>query len=148
MRAARRGGVSYSFVAGEEGGTFAFPPTQPGGGGKNLRRQFQILKQFVEGFDFLKMAPDHDIIVGCTPEGTVARALSQPGKAYAVYVSGGSQVDLTLGLPDGQYKAEWLNPRTANIEARQTVKHTGGTAQLRSPAYTEDIALRIVREDA
>ena len=25
--------LDYSFVAGEEGGTFAFPPTQPGGGG-------------------------------------------------------------------------------------------------------------------
>ena len=50
--------LDYSFVAGEEAGTFAFPPTQPGGGGVAFRAQMKTLRDFINAFDFIKMRPD------------------------------------------------------------------------------------------
>jgi hypothetical protein len=41
--------------------------------------------------------------------------------------------------------AEWLNPVTGAIDRREEVTHGGGVAQLASPSYGEDIALRLVR---
>ena len=44
--------LDYSFVAGQEDGTFEYPATQPGGG-RALRRQLKILADFINGFDFI-----------------------------------------------------------------------------------------------
>ena len=49
--------LDYSFTAGHEDGTFRYPETQPGGGSRELRRQFGILKGFMDGFDFVRMRP-------------------------------------------------------------------------------------------
>jgi hypothetical protein len=40
--------LDFSFVVGQEDGSFAFPETQPGGGGTTLRRQLAVLKRFME----------------------------------------------------------------------------------------------------
>src|SRR5690606_3319038 len=50
--------LDYSFTAGHEGGTFAYPATQPGGGSKALRQQLAHLKAFMERFAFVSMQPD------------------------------------------------------------------------------------------
>lgn len=52
-------------------------------------------------------------------------------------------VDLSLDLPAGAYKAEWINPKTGQIDKQEKFNHAGGTRALTPPAYTEDIALRI-----
>src|SRR5207245_1291348 len=49
--------LDYSFVAGQERGTFIYPDTQPGGGSVALRRQLHILQKFISSFDFIKMKP-------------------------------------------------------------------------------------------
>jgi len=41
-----------------DGGAVPLPPGTPGGGGPELRRQLRILKEFIEGFDFVRMRPD------------------------------------------------------------------------------------------
>jgi hypothetical protein len=115
----------------------------PGGGGRTLRRQLKILKDFVHGFDFLLMSPDDSVIVGGAPPKATARALVEAGKQYGVYVKGGTKADLKLELPKGKYAIEWLNPRTGKMDKTESLEHAGGTATLRSPAYTEDIALAI-----
>ena len=79
--------LDYSFTTDNEDGTFAFPPTQPGGGGVELRRQFRILKKFVESFDFINMKPMQDIFSGSLPDGLNARALGAAGEQYALYFS-------------------------------------------------------------
>jgi hypothetical protein len=43
-----------------------------------------------------------------------------------------------------EYKAEWLNPKTDKIETTQALDHTGSDLRLASPAYTEDIAFRLI----
>ena len=78
--------LDYSFTAGKEDGTFQYPDTQPGSGNPAFRKQLSYLRDFIYGFDFLKMKPDNSIIKGGVPKGVTARALVQPSKAYAVYL--------------------------------------------------------------
>jgi hypothetical protein len=46
-------------------------------------------------------------------------------------------------LPPGSYTAEWVGPRTGRVEKAERFAHAGGTRTLASPAYAEDIALRV-----
>lgn len=136
--------LDYSFTAEHPDGTAQVMEPTPGGGSPTLRRQLRILKEFLASFDFLKMAPDGKTIQGGLPDGATAYCLAQPGKAYAVFVKGGNQANLALNLPDGRYRAEWLNPRTGAIE--KTEETEGGSVTLTSPPYIEDIALRLNRK--
>ncbi|MEX0938119.1 MAG: hypothetical protein WDZ59_09690 [Pirellulales bacterium] len=144
--------LDFSFTTERPDGT-AVPLAEgtPGGGGPELRRQLGILKEFIEGFDFVRMKPANDIvkshrIVGEQPEPgsrSAVRVLAEAGKAYAVYVNGGSQIELELAIPDGEYTAEWINTKTGRNEKTEAIQHTGGSKRLVSPMYTEDIALRL-----
>jgi hypothetical protein len=78
--------LDYSFVAGHEDGTYAYPATQPGGGNPQFRREMKILRDFIHGFDFVRMKPDNSVILGGISAGGTARALVEPGKAMAIYV--------------------------------------------------------------
>ena len=64
--------LDYSFTTDHENGTATVTDPTPGGGGPAIRKQFQILKQFIEGFDFVKMAPDKKVIAAVTPERCVS----------------------------------------------------------------------------
>ncbi len=135
--------LDYSFSTAHPDGTFQFTKS-PGGGGPTLRRQLQMLKQFIERFGFIHMAPDNSIIQS-RPSGSTACALVETGRQYAIYLQGGSQGSLVLGIPPGRYRAEWLNPRTGEVVRREEVHPEGGSLALATPAYAEDLALRLVR---
>ena len=135
--------LDYSFTCGHEDGTAGIKA--PGGGGEALHRQLGILRDFINGFDFVRMAPGNSVIGGKLPKGVTARALVEPDKAYAIYVRGGEQVDLAVELPAGAYKADWLNTKTGKIDRTVTIRHEGGLRTLKSPKYAEDIALSIRR---
>jgi hypothetical protein len=147
--------LDYSFTCAHPRGT-AKVTTSPGGGGKELRGQLQILKKFIEGFDFVKMAPSPAAIkegsitvpLAGTPAEAKAttRVLAEAGRAYAIYVKGGSEARLGIDLPAGFYRAEWVNTKTGNIDKAEDFDHGGGVKSLGSPAYAEDIALRVKRK--
>jgi hypothetical protein len=149
--------LDYSFTCKRPDGT-AKVTTSPGGGGPALRKQLQILKEFMDGLDFVAMRPDNGVIKGGRivaplsgnpPEAKVtARALVEPGKTYAIYVRGGTQAALEVEMPAGKYRAEWVNTKTGTVDKTEDFEHTGGTRTLASPAYREDIALRIRRVNA
>ena len=136
--------LDYSFTPDAEDGSAA--PKAPGGGGANLRKALGILKRFVEGFDFTRMAPDSACIKGGVPTKATARALVEKGKQYAVFIRGGTKADLRLDLPNGAYTAEWVNTLTGKVDKRETFEHGGGERTLGSPAYDGEMALRIVRQ--
>jgi hypothetical protein len=133
--------LDYSFTVGHEDGTTEF--NAPGTGGREIHRQLEILKDFINSFDFVNMNPDNSIIKGGVPEKATARALVERGRAYAIYINGGSKAELTVELPAGRYKAEWVNTKTGKIDQKETFEHNGGDRVLHSPKYTGDIALRI-----
>ena len=151
--------LDYSFAAGHEDGSFAYPPAQPGGGSAALRRQFGLLKKFLEGFDFLRFEP---VPVQAEGEGgTVSvRVLGEPGKAYAGYIHrsaapgwenaqklnrGMFQEAFRLEVPAGTYQAEWLDPATGKPVGGERLTHDGGALRLPTPAYETDLALRLRR---
>jgi hypothetical protein len=135
--------LDYSFTASHPHGTFPFPPKQPGGGSPNLRKQLRILRDFLESFDLVRMRPDDTVISGGLSQGVTGRCLADPGKAYGIYVKGGNQLNLTLAIPPGKYLAEWLNPRTGEIDKSLEVTSSGADTTIQSCVYAEDIALRV-----
>jgi hypothetical protein len=147
--------LDYSFSCAHPRGT-AKVTTSPGGGGPELRSQLQILKKFMEGFDFIKMAPSPAVIKGGsitvplagTPAEAKAttRVLAEAGKAYAIYIKGGSGARLGLDLPAGSYMAEWINTKTGKIDKTEDFAHGGDVKFLESPSYSEDIAVRHQRQ--
>ena len=136
--------LDYSFSVGHEDGSGKV--NAPGTGGPEIHSQLGILKRFMEGFDFIRMAPNDSIIKGGVPEKATARALVQEGRQYAIYINGGSRAELNVELPAGRYFAEWVNTKTGKVDARQQIDHSGGVTLLSSPQYTDDIALRIMRQ--
>ena len=135
--------LDYSFSVGCEDGTGQI--NAPGGGGPLLHKQLRILSDFINGFDFVRMTPDDSVIKGGIPEKATARALVENGRAYAIYINGGSQVNLILELPEGKYTFDWVNTKTGLVEKTRTSYYSGGRLTLESPAYEDDIALRILR---
>lgn len=135
--------LDYSFVAGHEDGTFGYPAKQPGGGNPAFRRQMRVLTDFIHSFDFVRLKPDTSVIKGGLADKAKAYALVEPGRQYAIHLFGGTQANLRLELPAGRYAVEWINTKTGAVDQRERIAHTGGAAVLTSPAYAEDIALRI-----
>jgi cellulase (glycosyl hydrolase family 5) len=139
--------LDFSFTTDRPDGTAVpLPSGTPGGGGPELRRQLRVLKEFIEGFDFIRMAPGDGIIKekridgGQTP---AVRVLAEAGKAYAIYVKDGTHAELVLELPAGEYRAEWTNTKTGPMGKAETFSHGGGSRTLSSPKYSEDTALRV-----
>jgi hypothetical protein len=116
-----------------------------------LRAQLAILKKFVESFDFVKMAPSDDMVkaAAIVPEKSskkpTVRVLAEPGKSYAIYINGGKEARLTLDLPRGEYAAEWVDTKNGKTDKSESFQHNGGGKEVVSPAYREDIALKIKR---
>jgi len=146
--------LDFSFTTDRPDGTAVpLPPDTPGGGGPELRRQLRVLKEFMEGFEFIRMAPHDEIIKANRITGSAnnpesapkVRVLAEPGKVYAIYVNGGTQAHLELDLPGNKYQADWVNTKSGQIEKTERFSHAGGSKAMASPVYSEDIALRILR---
>jgi hypothetical protein len=137
--------LDYSFVAGHEDGTFKYPEKTPGGGNPGYRGQLKVLKEFLSGFEFVRMKPDETLIKGGLPAKGRARVLSAPGKQYAAYFFGGPSAKPRLALPGGEFEAEWISPMTGAVVKAETVRSGGKPVELQSPQFDPDVALRIRR---
>jgi hypothetical protein len=133
--------LDYSFFVGYEDGTLV--NDAPGHGSASLREQLSFLKNFMEGFDFIRLKPSRHLVK--LAPGTVPQVLANEGKEYAVYLSGGSQCDLQLYLAPGKYEATWLNTVSFDTEKTEAFEHSGEEKTLVSPVYDGDIALKIIR---
>ncbi len=139
--------LDYSFAVGHEDGSFAYPPKTPGGGNRGFRQQMKVLKDFLHGFDLVRLAPNDGVIKGgLAPKGR-ARVLAEPGRQYAVYLFGGGQAKLQLDLPAGTYRAEWVDPRNGKVLGDRKLTVSSGDILLESPKYEIDLALRIRRQE-
>ena len=144
--------LDYSFTVGHEDGKFIYPSKQPGGGNPVFRRQMKILQEFIRRFDFVKMKPFNSALKGPVASQARAYVLAEPNKAYAVYVApagekpASREVVISLNVPEGNYRAEWLNSMTGKVEKRETVKSANGSVVITSPTHQEDIALKLVKK--
>jgi hypothetical protein len=118
------------------------------------------LKEFLTGFDFVRMRQDKGVLASGLPAGSFGRAISEPGKQYAIYLHHSTYadarryyelgnkpqtLDLVLNLPAGGYRIEWVQPADLRVLKTEVIeKHVGGNARLeRSPEHRADIAIRI-----
>jgi hypothetical protein len=134
---------------------------------------FAGLRAFLERFDLFSMRKDMSFIVGGTPPGAFACAISEPGRQYGFYIHhsvcqdpfhdtpdpgisrsarllsyvatpGSYHETFTFRFPAGHYKAEWIDPATGSVVRRDSFLHTGGDRAITAPEYSIDIALRMV----
>ncbi|MGC9326230.1 MAG: cellulase family glycosylhydrolase [Candidatus Hinthialibacter sp.] len=140
--------LDYSFTIENENGIAG--QNAPGGGSPALRKQLNILQDFMQTFDFIHMKPNHSLltIIQGSPE-TRGWVLANEGKEYAVYLRKGNQASISLKAPRGVYSAEWINTITGEIDQFQRrINHMGVEIKLESPQYTEGIALRLKKVDS
>ncbi len=138
--------LDYSFTCGHEDGTAT--TDAPGGGGPEIRKQLRVLKTFVESFSFLALKPDPQVIVRKQPQSLSVHCLAHRGHEYAVYVVGNGPAEFDVELPQGRWRFEWIDTLQGRTLAESTQQHSGGALRLRSPAFRDDIALRIRRAEA
>jgi hypothetical protein len=131
--------LDYSFAVGHEDGAASYPA--PGGGSPALRRQLGVLKAFLDDLDLPAMTPRPDLVVAAP--GAYVRCIADPGGSYALYVAGDGDSTLTLEMPPGHYRSEWVDVFTGEVVGSGVVDHAGGHASFESPPYGTDIALRI-----
>jgi hypothetical protein len=136
--------LDYSFTSTHEDGTFQYPTTQPGGGTPTLRKQLKYLQGFISSFDYLRMHPDTSLIVNRS-DFRHAQALSEPGEQYGIYIFHKGPVELELALPPGAYTVQFVNPLSGETEKAENVS-SEGMVQLTTPAFEEDVALRILKK--
>lgn len=153
--------LDYSFAVGHEAGDFRYPPATPGGGSAALRKQLGILKQFFDSLDLTQMQPDDSIAKLIGPDAGTVRVLAVPKDDYVVYIHHGRadahakpkyvidsvprQRRVSIDLPAGSYEQLWLNTKTGQIQGKTGFRHAGGERIFTSPAYAEDVVLRIRR---
>ena len=139
--------LDYSFAVGKEYGRFEYPPSQPGGGSRKLRLQLKFLKNFLYGFDFVRMKPDTSILKSKLPDKTHFYALAEPARQYAIYLNGQLPAELALNVPEGSYRAEYFDVLDGR---RLYVAQIGTTGKepltLRKLPDQRELAIRIVAE--
>jgi hypothetical protein len=136
--------LDYSFTVGHEDGTFQYPEKQPGGGNRGFRQQMKVLKDFIDGFDFVRMKPAKGAIGGLGKDER-ATVLAEEGKQYAAYLRIKEPKQITIKLPAGTYEADWINVLTGKTIGKQRFTHDSGAAKLDTAEQTPEVALRIMR---
>lgn len=146
--------LDYSFVVGHEDGSYQYPDKSPGGGNRNFRRQMKFLKDFIHGFNFLRMMPAQDLIVSKSPKSPRVQLLAESGRQYALYVHGQTDA-LQLRLPPGQYVAEWMDPIAGKSLDKQSISASQASGAppeklapttFRLPKYERELVGRITRK--
>ena len=135
--------LDYSFSVGKEDGT-DLQLKSPGGGSTALRRQFRVLREFLESLPYLKMKPDLEVVAHAP--GVVAQVLSAPGEAYGLCLAGNGGATLALWLPVGEYGVEWVDPLSGTVAGSLTLRHAGGSAKIQMPESRGELAMRILKQ--
>jgi hypothetical protein len=146
--------LDYSFTPSHPDGSLR-DYQSPGGGSPELRHQLRVLKQFLEGFDFIRMRPDNAVVRQASDD-LVASALVEHGRQYAIYLRvplpqkpkdvsqflrTGIEASLALRVPAGRYRAEWINVLNGELLRAEEIEHSGGDLRLRTPRFDNDIAV-------
>ena len=118
----------------------------------------KVLKEFMHSFDFPKMKPDRKFIAGSISGSAVFRGMSWPGNQYALYIHhsqctkdssayivipGKYRNEIRVNIPEGNYRAEWVDPATGKVQVAEMINTREGQKKLTTPVYSVDIALRI-----
>ncbi|HEX5223089.1 MAG TPA: PA14 domain-containing protein [Verrucomicrobiae bacterium] len=125
--------LDYSFSTRHPAGTLC-EYNSPGGGNAELRSQFRVLKEFMAGFDFVRMKPEPAVIAAMDPPGAVVvQVLAEKGKAYAIYARRRTEVDRVTV----RWKGEATPPQSGKFSF-YTVGHDGVRLWINDKALIEN----------
>ena len=134
--------LDYSFFVGHEDGKGV--NNAPGGGSTNFRKQLKFLRDFMQSFNFIAMRPDFQVLEHAP--GMECQALSEPGRQYALILTGKSGDWIKLNLPRGRFNYEVISPFTGKVLSRGELRQKNeGSVQVPIPAGEELLALKIIR---
>jgi len=74
------------------------------------------------------------------------QARSAPSRQHAIYVRGDGHTRLTLELPAGRYREEWVDTKDGRLVRTEAWDRPGGRRSAESPPYVADVALRLRAE--
>jgi|TARA_R110000744_G_scaffold90708_1_gene176190 hypothetical protein len=137
--------LDFSFTVGSEDGSHPIDDKTPGLGHAQYRKQLKIMKNFLDGFDFIRMKPDNSILQANKGQFVPFQVLAEPGKQYAIYLEKAVVHSILLAIPNGEYRVDWLDPVSGMTSKPEKIIARNGKAKLTCPEFAEDIALRIVR---
>lgn len=142
--------LDYSFTIGNEDGSYIIEPGQPGGGGKSLRNQFKILAEYMKSIDYINMYPVKDDKIRFPEQATATvQALAKENELFAAYLHRKDTVSnvsaLEIDLPAGSYDLTWTDTKNGTGTHAALVNHGGGWLLITSPAFVEDIAMKLVK---
>jgi Cellulase (glycosyl hydrolase family 5) len=143
--------LDYSFATGNEDGSFAVRPGEPGGGGKVLRNQLKILAGFMNGIDYINMEPLKNDNIGLLGNsGINVQALAKDDEIIAMYIHRKDTVNASssfeIELTPGSYSMTWADTKSGTENVSGLKDHKGGLATINTPLFSEDIALKILKE--
>lgn len=133
--------LDYSFSLGFENGQDT-SYSAPGGGSPALRKQFGILKTYVEKLDLPRLKPAMGLVVAAP--GALTYALSNGKTQWVVYAEpmAAKWTEWQLNLPKGTYRAEWTDAVTGQVLKTDTVVQKDGTLRL-MPVGERDLVLML-----
>ncbi|MFZ0281010.1 MAG: cellulase family glycosylhydrolase, partial [Bacteroidales bacterium] len=142
--------LDYSFTTDNEDGTNVVMKGEPGGGSKTLRNQFRILMDFMQSLNYVNMKPVGTGLLRVTgQENTAFQGLMEENKVIALYFSRkdttATGTTFEMDLPAGSYNINWTDTKRAGKTESTLNEHPGGRIVITSPAYVEDIALKVVK---
>ena len=132
--------LDYSFYPGAEDGTGV--NQAPGGGSAQLRQQLKIMRDFLESFVFIHMRPASNVLYHVP--GMIGQVLAEPGKQYALFLSGKPGEWIKLNLPAGEYQYQFLSPDTGALLAEGKMRGSNEPVSLSLPQGHHRLALRMV----
>ena len=105
----------------------------------------RLLKDFIHGFEFVKMKPTRDVIRDPLPKDARCQVLAELGQQYAAYFKGAPKFSFAIDLPAGNYQIQWLDVVTGRHAALIKRMHGGGPALFQIPEELNECALKVVR---
>ncbi len=137
--------LDYSFTVAHPDGTHVVDDATPGAGGHYLRKQYRVLKEFLEAAEVWTMRPANHLQHGYLHR-HLARIMACEGTRYIGYIDQpiGDRT-FSLFLPEGTWRAEWVSPVDGAVLTVELAHHDGGPRTLVPPPYEDDIAFRVER---
>ena len=115
---------------------------------QETRYQLRTLANFMSGLDLKRMRPAREELRQWPLFSSDGYMLKDPENTWAIYLKGGSNMrisTLLLEAAAGRFQTEWLNPRTGDSERQPAFDHPGGVLKIQTPAYSEDLAIKVTR---
>jgi hypothetical protein len=137
--------LDYSFTTDQPEGSAKVVDPTPGGGGASLRQSLGAAGRLVESLDLATTKPAPEILRDLA-SGTSAQTLADAhGHYLAHFATNASPLKFRAALPPGTYEATWINTRDGSVLRTDNIHTESAGAAFESPAFEDDIALRITR---